>query len=791
VNFEQFSNFANRVFDGLGVDTITIYTGDPWTGNNQYRLLWMNDGIEDKTPMYGPVHPKKMEDRLLGSPGRHLPIPNVHENMLFKDSSFMRRERIKSLIRFHLPAEKTNKDQKPGAILFLSYRHKEHFEHDYLRQIERAVLAIETILQGLDEASFQDPKRLAQQTKWLAQIARATRDIIGEKDVEKVIEIILRSSLEITGAGDESYACIHIIQPDRKLITCEYRVWRGEFISKSEDPVDMAVGKGITTKAARDERPLLLQDIQEVCGRWPERYSYVAHRLVEKENCAMRSELVVPMYAQGRAIGVLNVESPHVGTFYPDHLRIMAVLADVAAIAIIESKFDRQLNSIVQSASRIDLSQDFGIVAQQMREYAKSEMKSDDSDFWEYENGEFKSILTGATGKPRSEKEDREKGLSEWVLTEGIKEFTPPVKALLVTKMNHQTLSCELEVLREESGGMLGKLAAPAGIPRIINLRMDKDTLSEAGLPLVFDKAPIGVLWVKWHSEHVFTEQEKRLLLTLSNQASLAQHISKALSEPLEEPFRRIYRDVLGSERADFFAKDRDKLLAQFVPRVTVMFADIRGSSKVMSVLRGTREGQELLLGITRAFYEKATEIVQTHKGVSATFLGDGVMAIFGCALMPDEKKEPGYYAQQAALAALELADYFENELDNWKEQIFRNAQGAPVPEEFGLGVGLHTDWAMVGNFAVGEGFQFTAVGRAPTIAARVQDKARVRELKEQDLLPDDVPADAKVIVLCTAYMKQFFQDSSGVVLIPLKQDVYLKGVDGTFKLGVLKRRKQ
>jgi class 3 adenylate cyclase len=161
-------------------------------------------------------------------------------------------------------------------------------------------------------------------------------------------------------------------------------------------------------------------------------------------------------------------------------------------------------------------------------------------------------------------------------------------------------------------------------------------------------------------------------------------------------------------------------------------------------------------------------------------------MAIFAAALKEHEAQDPKLHAEQAALAALELADYFHVKLPDWQHEIFIDAGGASVPKNFGLGVGLTMDSALVGNFAVEGGFHFTAVGRAPTIASRIEGKARCEELKA--LWPNGVPGPDPIIVLCSTFMREFFLPSSRITSSPLKKPVVLDGLDGIFDLAVLRR---
>lgn len=80
-------------------------------------------------------------------------------------------------------------------------------------------------------------------------------------------------------------------------------------------------GEGITGYVARTGLPILVDDVT----RDP-RY------VLGLDGC--RSELAVPIRVKGRILGVLNVESPRVGAFTDDDVRVLQSIADQAAVAI-------------------------------------------------------------------------------------------------------------------------------------------------------------------------------------------------------------------------------------------------------------------------------------------------------------------------------------------------------------------------------------------------------------------------------------------------------------------------
>src|SRR5438874_10731685 len=145
---EQFGTFVASLIKPLGIDTVTLYTPDPWELDDSYRLFLMH-GIRDEIPMFGAARSESIMQRLFDQPQRSFCIPRVAHSALFQKSTFARREQLASVIRFHLLTDPPHSRERPGAILFFSYRQTQGFEVDYLARVEVAASAIEAIISQL------------------------------------------------------------------------------------------------------------------------------------------------------------------------------------------------------------------------------------------------------------------------------------------------------------------------------------------------------------------------------------------------------------------------------------------------------------------------------------------------------------------------------------------------------------------------------------------------------------------------------------------------------------------
>jgi adenylate cyclase len=135
----------------------------------------------------------------------------------------------------------------------------------------------------------------------------------------------------------------------------------------------------------------------------------------------------------------------------------------------------------------------------------------------------------------------------------------------------------------------------------------------------------------------------------------------------------------------------------------TLFFADVRGST---SIAEGMSPGA--FRALMARFYATATEILIDHEAVVDKFVGDEVVAIFIPAMAG------AGHARRAIDAGLALLRATGNDGPNpW------------VP----IGIGVNTGIAYVGAVGTAEHVEFTALGDAVNVAARLASAAGAGEL--------------------------------------------------------------
>lgn len=134
---------------------------------------------------------------------------------------------------------------------------------------------------------------------------------------------------------------------------------------------------------------------------------------------------------------------------------------------------------------------------------------------------------------------------------------------------------------------------------------------------------------------------------------------------------------------------------------VTVMFSDIRGFSALVSRLAPTD-----MIRLVSDAMDRITVRVKEFGGVVVDFYGDGLLAMWNA---PTDQPEHAALACRAALAVL---DDLPRLSDEWHETV-----GAAL----GVGIGLNTGPALVGNTGSRHKFKYGPFGHTVNLANRVE----------------------------------------------------------------------
>lgn len=209
--------------------------------------------------------------------------------------------------------------------------------------------------------------------------------------------------------------------------------------------------------------------------------------------------------------------------------------------------------------------------------------------------------------------------------------------------------------------------------------------------------------------------------------------------ESRNQLLRQVLNRYVAEDVADVILEDPErhlKLGGELRP-VTVLFADIRGFTRFTE-----QHSAPQVIASLNVIFQALSQVVFDHRGTFDKYLGDGLMAFYGAPVAEADD------AQRALDSAVEMQRRF-HELRKEKADF----------EGLGLGIGLHSGEAVVGNIGSDEVMDYTVVGDVVNVAKRLQEFAqgsqillsqRTRELVElaeaQELSGVELPGRSEPI---------------------------------------------
>lgn len=185
-------------------------------------------------------------------------------------------------------------------------------------------------------------------------------------------------------------------------------------------------------------------------------------------------------------------------------------------------------------------------------------------------------------------------------------------------------------------------------------------------------------------------ESEESLKRELAIRADLGRYLP---GELVEQIVRREREVALGGERRD----------------VTILFADV----VAFTPLTEKRPPEEVVTMLNELF-TILTAIVFRHGGTVDKFIGDCVMALWGA---PSAQED---HAARAVAAAEDMFRWLETGNATWQERFDITIR---------LAVGIHSGEAVVGNIGSETRMEYTAIGDAVNVAARLESIARPQQI--------------------------------------------------------------
>jgi phosphoserine phosphatase RsbU/P len=239
--------------------------------------------------------------------------------------------------------------------------------------------------------------RLFESAQKQAETLLLLNEIGREASATLQVEEVLRRAAELAKRLID-YQIFSILLYDETAAVFRHRV-TVKFGQRVQEKSVVPVHEGIVGAAAKLRRPVVVPDVA-----LDPRYRMV--------NAETRSELAVPMIYKARVVGVMDLESPQVNYFTPDHVQVLSILAANLAVSIEnarlyeqvardESRMERDLNAArrIQGALLPRLpGPEFGLDIA-ARVVSSRELSGDLYDFMRYGPNDLGIALGDVSGK--------------------------------------------------------------------------------------------------------------------------------------------------------------------------------------------------------------------------------------------------------------------------------------------------------------------------------------------------------------------------------------------------------
>ena len=169
-----------------------------------------------------------------------------------------------------------------------------------------------------------------------------------------------------------------------------------------------------------------------------------------------------------------------------------------------------------------------------------------------------------------------------------------------------------------------------------------------------------------------------------------------------KDQIRKTLGSLVEPSVAEYLLQNPDLLNQDGVRKtVTVMFADLRGFTKLCEVI-----APEQLIAMLRDCFSKLISIVKTNGGTIDKLVGDSMMVVWGNPV-PMEN-----HAEKAVESAVEMQLMMQSLGKKWQQKL---------GVEIMLGIGINTDEVVAGTIGSEEFCDYTVLGCGVNLASRLE----------------------------------------------------------------------
>ena len=178
----------------------------------------------------------------------------------------------------------------------------------------------------------------------------------------------------------------------------------------------------------------------------------------------------------------------------------------------------------------------------------------------------------------------------------------------------------------------------------------------------------------------------------------------------LRQQIRKQFETYLDPRMVAELQKDPSKLkLGGERKDMTFMFMDIIGFTPISEAYK-EQDDPEGLVVLINSYLDRMTKIILKNGGTVDKYMGDCIMAFWNAPL------DTPNHAEMAVETAMEIL----NEGENFKKEL--EEQGLPT---IGVGIGINTGTCIVGNMGSETRFDYSVIGDAVNLGARLEGQTR------------------------------------------------------------------
>ncbi len=178
----------------------------------------------------------------------------------------------------------------------------------------------------------------------------------------------------------------------------------------------------------------------------------------------------------------------------------------------------------------------------------------------------------------------------------------------------------------------------------------------------------------------------------------------------LKEQIKKQFKMYLSPDMVEELQKDPSKLkLGGDRKEMTFLFMDICGFTPVSEHYKNKNDPEGLVLLINK-YLDTMTKIILSHGGTIDKYMGDCIMAFWNAPLDCED------HAQKAVDASKEISEKADELIKEYQEQ------GLP---RIDVGIGISTGECIVGNMGSELRFDYSVIGDAVNLGARLEGQTR------------------------------------------------------------------